>query len=166
MAEKASGYRIEYATSNRAKCKGPKPCGGTPITKGDMRFGTVVDIGGHANFAWRHWGCVTKKLIENMKAKHDEASDLDGFEDLKDEDKAKIIKAWQDGEVADEDIPDSARKPAGEEGEEKPKKTTKKATKKKADEAEDDDAEEAPKKKAGTSKVSFSACSSSYVANS
>jgi hypothetical protein len=104
--------------------------------------------------AWRHWGCVSKKILENAKKVHDDASDLDGFEDLKPEDQAKIVKAWQVGEVADEDIPDSARKPAAEDGAEKPKKATKKATKKKADEDEDEEAEEAPKKKkASTSKV-------------
>ncbi|KAF8156779.1 hypothetical protein B0H34DRAFT_642276, partial [Crassisporium funariophilum] len=119
MAEKPSGYRVEYSPSARAKCKGPKPCAGTPIGKGELRVGTLVDMRGVTSFTWRHWGCITKKIFENMKKSLDEASDLDGYDDLTAEDKAKIIKAWQDGHVADEDIPDSARKPAEEEGEEK-----------------------------------------------
>ena len=106
---------------------------------------------------------MTKKILENAKNQFSEASELDGFEDLKPEDQEKITKAWEDGTVADEDIPESARKPEAEEGAEtdKPKKAAaKKAPKKKAA-AEDADEEgadedEAPKKKASTSKVSAS----------
>lgn len=51
------------------------------------------------------------------------AEDLDGFEDLKDEDKARIHLAFKEGKVADEDIPDTARKPldATSKGDDKPK---------------------------------------------
>ncbi|CAK5264998.1 unnamed protein product, partial [Mycena citricolor] len=116
-------YRVEYASSNRAKCKGQKPCKGTPILKGSLRFGTIVDVGGNTSFAWRHWGCLTAKVLENVKKEHEEASELDGFEDLNEEDQERVTKAWEDGHVADEDIPESARKDGeGEEGEEKPKK--------------------------------------------
>ena len=61
-----------------------------------------------------------------MKKSFESASDLDGYGDLTPEDAAKIDKAWEDGRVADEDIPESARKP--DDGE-KPK--TKKAASKK-----------------------------------
>lgn len=58
-------------------------------------------------------------MIKNVKEIHPEASDLDGYDDIGEENQAKIIKAWQDGHVAEEDIPESARKkPAdGEEAE-------------------------------------------------
>ena len=60
-------------------------------------------------------------------------SELDGYDDLNSEDKNKLSKAWEDGHVAEEDIPETAKKPVGEDGgEEKPKK--KKATAKKTDE--------------------------------
>ena len=68
--------------------------------------------------AWRHWGCVTPKIITNMKKSLEAVDELDGFEDLNPEDQAKIRKAWQDGHVADEDVPDSARKPEEEDEEE------------------------------------------------
>ena len=84
-----------------------------------------------------------------MKKSFEEASDLDGYEDLKPEDQARVIKAYQDGHVADEDIPESARKPADEEGEEKPKK----GRKKKADDDEGESAEKPKKAKASSSKV-------------
>ena len=87
-----------------------------------------------------------------MKKSFEEASELDGYEDLKPEDQAKVIKAWQDGHVADEDIPDSARKPVDEDGAEKPKKAKKAPAKKKALES-DGEPEERPRKKAVTAKV-------------
>lgn len=97
--------------------------------------------------AWRHWGCVTPKIIDNMKKSFNEASELDGFEDMKEEDQERISKAWEDGHVADEDIPDTARKPEGEDGEEdeeeeKPKKKV--SAKKKA--APTADGEDKPKR--------------------
>ncbi|KAJ3880629.1 zf-PARP-domain-containing protein [Lentinula edodes] len=143
------GYRLEYASSNRAKCKGPKPCGGSTLTKGSLRFGTTVEFQGKQSFAWRHWGCVTSKVLSNVKSEHPEASDVDGFEDLRPEDQDKVTKAWEVGNVADEDIPETARKADGdgdeEEEDDKPKKKSR-ATKKKAD----DDGEEKPKKPRAT----------------
>ncbi|KAF8644006.1 hypothetical protein AX16_008722 [Volvariella volvacea WC 439] len=64
--------------------------------------------------AWRHWGCVTKKLIENMKRSLEDPSDLDGYQDLKLGDQAKVTKAWQEGHVDEIDIPASARNVANE----------------------------------------------------
>ncbi|CDO71198.1 hypothetical protein BN946_scf184845.g69 [Trametes cinnabarina] len=121
-----------YASFARRSCKGTK------IEKGELRFGSLVDFKGNTNFSWRHWGCVTPKIISNMKEKFDEADELDGFEDLNEEDQERIKKAWEEGHVAPEDVPETARKPEGEgdedEDEEKPKK---KGGKKKD---EDDDA--------------------------
>ncbi|EED79466.1 predicted protein [Postia placenta Mad-698-R] len=143
--DKKSGYRLEYAASNRSVCKGPKPCNGTKITKGELRLGSVVDFRGNTTMVWRHWGCTTPRIIQNMKKSFEEADELDGFEDLKDEDQDKIRKAWEEEKVADEDIPETARKPEGEEGEEeeddkpKKKKAAGKAAKK-------EDADEGDKK--------------------
>ena len=68
-----------------------------------------------------------------MKKSLTDVSELDGYEDLKPEDQAKITKAWEEGHVADEDIPETAKKPVGEDDEgEKPKR--KKAAAKKTDE--------------------------------
>ena len=104
---------------------------------------------------WRHWGCVTPKIIENVKKKFEDASELDGFEDLREPDRARVVKAWQEGHVADEDIPESARKPEGEE--DKPEKAPRKASRKKADQSDGEDAEEEKPKKsrARSSKVSY-----------
>ncbi|KAG6899853.1 hypothetical protein C0993_006197 [Termitomyces sp. T159_Od127] len=112
MAEKPSGYRLEYASSARAKCKG---------------------------IAWRHWGCTTTKILENMKKSFSSSSELDGYDDLRPEDKAKVDAAWEAGHVADEDIPESAKKPAGQENEDDEEKPKKKAGAKKAKKDEDED---------------------------
>lgn len=104
-----------------------------------------------------------------MKKIHEEAEDLDGFEDLETEDQEKVRKAWEDGHVADEDIPETARKPDADEDEEddeeKPKK--KRGPKKK-----DEDSDGSPKK--GVFKLEYASqgrakckgtCLTFYVAN-
>jgi hypothetical protein len=65
-----------------------------------FRADTVPYIVGHR--AWRHWGCTTKKILENMKKSIDSAEDLDGFEDISEENQEKLKAAWETGEVADE----------------------------------------------------------------
>jgi hypothetical protein len=93
--------------------------------------------------AWRHWGCVTKTQIQNMKKKLGEASEIDGFEDMSEADQGKITKAWEVGHVAEEDIPESAKKVDEEgeddEGEAKNKKKKKKGAAKKRSKKTDDD---------------------------
>ncbi|KAI6116797.1 zf-PARP-domain-containing protein [Pisolithus croceorrhizus] len=144
---KKGGYRVEYASSGRAKCKGPKPCTGTDIPKGALRLGSLVEIRGAANYSWRHWGCASSKLISNMKERLDDVEELDGFDELRDEDKDRIRRAFEEGKVADADIPPSAGKPAAGdavEGE-KPKKKRAPAKKKTETEAEEG-GDEKPKK--------------------
>ncbi|KIL62865.1 hypothetical protein M378DRAFT_165140 [Amanita muscaria Koide BX008] len=154
MSGKQTGYRVEYANSSRAKCKGPKPCSGTSIQKEELRFGTLVDFRGATSFAWRHWGCVTPKILQKMKEMFSDPSDLNGYDDLKAEDQERIQKALEEGHVADEDIPNSARKKEGEE--DKPKK---RATKRKAasdDEGEEEVAEKPKKSHSTQAKVTCS----------
>ena len=107
--------------------------------------------------AWRHWGCVTPKIIENVKKSFESAEDLDGFEELKEEDQEKLKTAWEVGHVAEEDIPPTAKKPDGadEDEEEKPKKRASKKKKEVVDEDEEEE-EEKPKKARGRKpKVSY-----------
>ena len=98
-------------------------------------FGWLV-VGGWLTYpfrsSWRHWGCVTPKIISNMKESFNEADELDGFDELKPEDQERVQKAWEEGHVAPEDVPESAQGGDGEDDEEdKPKK---KGGKKKAEE--------------------------------
>ncbi|KAG2353646.1 poly polymerase and DNA-ligase Zn-finger region-domain-containing protein [Suillus spraguei] len=148
---KKSGYRLEYATSARSKCKGPKPCAGALITKGELRVGSVVDFRGNTSYAWRHWGCTTAKIISNMKSQFESADELDGFDDLKDEDKERLRKAWEEGklkmrrEAQEEGTSKSQEDASGEDGE-KPKRKRAPAKAKKAEDEGDEDAEDKPKK--------------------
>ena len=62
---------------------------------------------------------------------------MDGFDDLKEEDREHVTKAWEAGHVADEDIPETARKAEGDQDEEeKPKKRA--PPKKKAENSTED----------------------------
>ncbi|KAI6006690.1 hypothetical protein F5J12DRAFT_832361 [Pisolithus orientalis] len=143
---KKGGYRVEYASSGRAKCKGPKPCAGTDIPKGSLRLGSLVEIRGMPNYSWRHWGCTTSKLISNMKERLDgDVEELDGFDELRDEDKDRLRRAFEEGKVADADVPPSAGKPAAGDTTEGEKPKKKRAPAKKKTEAEEGD-EEKPKK--------------------
>ena len=72
-----------------------------------------------------------------MKNSFDEAEELDGFDDLNDEDQERIKKAWEEGRVAAEDVPETARKPEGEEGEDEEEEKPKKRGGKKKDEEDD-----------------------------
>jgi len=155
--KKGGGYRLEYASSGRAKCKGPKPCSGTAIGKGELRFGSQVDFRGNVSFAWRHWGCVTPAIITNMKQSFEDADELDGFDDLKDKDKERIRKAWEEGKVADEDIPESARGGGDEVDEEDKPKKKKAPAKKKA--KKDGGEEDKPPKKAAKKSATTTAAS-------
>jgi hypothetical protein len=96
--------------------------------------------------AWRHWGCVTPKIIENVKKSFEDPQELDGFDELNDEDKEKLKVAWDAGHVADEDIPPTAIKAADEEEEEKPKR---RAPKKRKEVEDNDEEEEKPRKARG-----------------
>ena len=97
--------------------------------------------------AWRHWGCVTPKILENAKKSFEDVEDLDGFEELNEEDQQKLKTAWEAGHVAEEDIPPTAKKEDGEE--EKPKKRATKKKKEAEDDGEGEEEEEKPKKARG-----------------
>jgi len=97
----------------------------------------------HTCSVWRHWGCVTPKIISNIKNSVGDVEDLDGFDDLKDDDKDRLRHAFEEGKVADADIPATARKPTDDEGE---KSKRKRAPAKKAEADTDEGGEEKPKK--------------------
>ncbi|KAB8078940.1 hypothetical protein BDV29DRAFT_165567 [Aspergillus leporis] len=102
-------YRLEQASTGRAGCQN-KECKDqkVKIAKGELRLGSWVDTERIQAFFWRHWGCVTPKIISNLieMVGEDEDKDyeqLDGFEDLSEENQEKIKKALEQGHVDDED---------------------------------------------------------------
>ena len=66
-----------------------------------------------------------------MKNSFNEADELDGYDELNDDDQERIRKAWEDGHVADEDVPETAKKGDGEEDEDEEEKPKKRGGKKK-----------------------------------
>jgi hypothetical protein len=60
---------------------------------------------------------MTPRVLSNVKSSAGNPSDLDGYDDLKPEDKEKVNKAWNGGKVAEEDIPESAKKPQSDDEE-------------------------------------------------
>ncbi|MCJ1250970.1 hypothetical protein MMC30_008200 [Trapelia coarctata] len=99
-------FRLEYATSARSGCKATEcKSQGIKIDKNELRHVSFFTIDGERQGkAYRHWGCVTPRQIANLKKAIEGNLDyLDGYDDLNDDDKAKVRQALADGHVADED---------------------------------------------------------------
>ncbi|KAL3482352.1 hypothetical protein BJX99DRAFT_216876 [Aspergillus californicus] len=146
-------YRIEQAPTSRAgctntECKNNK----VKITKGELRLGSWVDTEKIQAFFWKHWGCVTPKVISNMQEVVEEGDErdltlLDGFDELEPELQEKVARALAQGHVDHEDWKgDPEMNEPGKAGfrVRTPKKKAAKATKAAEDEDEEveEDAEE------------------------
>ncbi|KAF4553692.1 Poly(ADP-ribose) polymerase and DNA-Ligase Zn-finger region-containing protein [Elsinoe fawcettii] len=156
-------YRFEIAAQGRAGCQDTQ-CkkDGIKIQKGELRQGTFVQIPNSdfpASWKWRHWGCITPRVWQNIKADFEEDPDLiENLSELPEDQQQRIIDAIAAGHVPDEDWRGDTKKnrPPGfkwddddendEDGGEKKKKTTKKRGRKAAD---DDDEDKAPPTKRG-----------------
>jgi hypothetical protein len=147
-------YRLEVASSGRAGCQN-KECKDEKIKidKGDLRLGTWVDNEKFQSFFWRHWGCVTPKIIASLIEISEETSDgnrdytlLDGYDDLSSEHQSKVREALEQGHVADSEW-------RGDQELNRPGKTgfRKRATKTKGP-ADNDDADEKKADKAKSAK--------------
>ncbi|KKK18802.1 hypothetical protein AOCH_002889 [Aspergillus ochraceoroseus] len=141
-------YRIDEASTGRAGCQN-KECkdNKVKILKGELRLGTWVDTERFQSFFWRHWGCVTPKIIANfgeLVGDDKDLSTIDGFDELSPENQEKVKKAVEQGHVDDEDWKgDPEMNQPGKTGFRK--RVSKKNTKNDADgEKEEDSEEEAP----------------------
>nr|XP_001400030.2 hypothetical protein ANI_1_2852024 [Aspergillus niger CBS 513.88] len=102
-------YRLEQASTGRAGCKN-KECKdqGIKILKGELRHGSWVDTERFQSYFWRHWGCVTPKIIANMIETVGEEGErdwsaLDGYDELPEDLQEKVRRALLQGHVDDED---------------------------------------------------------------
>ncbi|KAJ5344205.1 hypothetical protein MYU51_003363 [Penicillium brevicompactum] len=105
-------YRFELAKSGRSGCQ-TKECkdAQTKIAKGELRIGTWVDNESRQFWMWRHWGCFTPRMVQNVVESIKDGDDdgalnyelLDGWEDLTNEYKDKISQTLERGHVDDED---------------------------------------------------------------
>ncbi|KAJ5137238.1 uncharacterized protein N7443_010466 [Penicillium atrosanguineum] len=103
-------YRFELS-NGRAGCQN-KECkeNAVKIPKGELRVGSWVESEKFQSYQWRHWGCTTPKVIENianaweeMRSNETDYDVLDGYEDLPDALQLKIRTALAEGHVADDD---------------------------------------------------------------
>ncbi|KAF8323756.1 hypothetical protein DL93DRAFT_2028364, partial [Clavulina sp. PMI_390] len=83
---------------------------GTKIKLGELRFGVEVQLHDEPSWVWRHWGCVTPQVLSNVRALIPKVAELEGYDGIGEENQAKLDKAWEDGRIADEDVPPSALK--------------------------------------------------------
>ncbi|GAA5807630.1 hypothetical protein MFLAVUS_001000 [Mucor flavus] len=106
-------YSLEYAKSDRSACNGPKsscPSKDFGIAKGELRLGVeVLNIHGTK---WRHWYCTTPKVLENMKSDFSEPSEINGWQDLRPEDQERVQRAWEEGEIPENERPEPAKEHA------------------------------------------------------
>ena len=95
----------ENAKSGRAVCKDANcKVNQIKIDKGEIRFGTLVEIMGNSSWTWKHWGCVTPAQIKNLKESiGDDPDDIDGIDEIPETDKVKVRRAVEQGHVDDSD---------------------------------------------------------------
>eukprot|EP00887_Chlorella_sp_A99_P006715 scaffold3.g6715.t1 len=115
----APACHAEYAKSPRSTCKGCKE----KIDKAALRFGSGYQPpdADHISYSWKHWTCVTDKVIANVNDAGGEEA-LEGLDSLADADQDAVRQALERGSVKGDE--------GGEEEEEKP--AAKKAPKKRA----------------------------------
>ncbi|KAF2487891.1 hypothetical protein BDY17DRAFT_320403 [Neohortaea acidophila] len=98
-------YRVEISQGGRAGCSATH-CKkeGIKIQKGEIRQGTQVTIQGNTTMKWRHWGCVTPKVLSNWNETSEGNPELiDGFEELPPKAQEKVRRALAQVHVDDED---------------------------------------------------------------
>lgn len=91
MGDAPVPYRVEPAKSGRSFCKISKEL----IEKGEIRFGSLVEMGGHASYHWRKLSALTPKVLKNVEAKVGDASKLDGYADLSAKEQGQVQKAFK-----------------------------------------------------------------------
>ncbi|QMW31222.1 hypothetical protein G4B84_006603 [Aspergillus flavus NRRL3357] len=159
----------EQASTGRAGCQN-KECKDekVKIAKGELRLGTWVDTERIQAFFWRHWGCVTPRIIASLNENLGDGDEkdyeqLDGFEDLTPENQEKVKKALEQGHVDDDEwkgdvemnrpgkngfrVRGSKKKAAAPEEREAEEKSPEPKTKKRGRQSIKDEAEETPETK-------------------
>ncbi|GAB0136224.1 hypothetical protein EsDP_00004535 [Epichloe bromicola] len=82
-------YRVEISPNNRATCK-DTVCKKeqVKITKGEIRFGSWIEIQEHGSWSWKHWGCVSGSQLQNLRDECDKGDGdwdfdtIDGYDEL------------------------------------------------------------------------------------
>jgi len=75
MGEPEAKYHVEVAKSGRSYCEASKE----RIEQGELRFGTLASVMGHAAYQWRKPEHLTFRIARNVQAKVGNAENVDGF---------------------------------------------------------------------------------------
>ncbi|ORE02771.1 zf-PARP-domain-containing protein [Rhizopus microsporus var. microsporus] len=100
------GYIIE---SDRSHCRGPITICPSPdrrIEKGELRLG--VEVERFQGITWRHWTCCTSEVISNMKNALSSPEAMGGWNELREDDKERIRRAWEEGDIPNIEKPEPA----------------------------------------------------------
>jgi len=84
-------YLVEPAKSGRSTCKASK----LPIEKGELRFGSFVDMGGHGSYHWRKLDYITDKQVANFEKKVGDLKKIGGYDALKPAQQKKLAQAFE-----------------------------------------------------------------------
>lgn len=52
---------------------------------------------------WSHWGCLKPETVTLLKTSYGSADDIPGHGELKDGEKEKVTRAWDEGEIPEDD---------------------------------------------------------------
>ncbi|KKF95792.1 PARP-type zinc finger-containing protein C2A9.07c [Ceratocystis platani] len=104
-------YRVEISPNNRAGCT-DTVCkkSASKLTKGELRFGTWVEIEGRGSWKWKHWGCVSGQQMQHVQeaCMEDDTLNLDaldGYDELTDDHvKTKVGRCVKQGHIDAEDF--------------------------------------------------------------
>ncbi|KAK8171318.1 poly polymerase and DNA-ligase Zn-finger region-domain-containing protein, partial [Phyllosticta citrichinensis] len=97
--------RLELSPNKRATCK-VTHCQkeGIKIEKGELRFGTLVTINENTSWTYKHWGCITPQVLQNVSSYLDGDFELlQGFDVLPEDFQEKVTEAISLGHVDDGD---------------------------------------------------------------
>ncbi|TFK44820.1 SNF2 family N-terminal domain-containing protein [Crucibulum laeve] len=97
----------QYSKSTRAKCHGPPPCKDSYLRVGTLRYGSTVAKEFGETVEWRHWGCVTPSILEQLALAT--VNNITGFQELKPSDQQKIRLAISLRRIDPADIPVTAK---------------------------------------------------------
>lgn len=87
----ADPYLVEPAKSGRSTCKASK----LPIEKGELRFGSFVDMGGHGSYHWRKLDYISEKQVANFETKVGDIKKIGGYDKLTPPQQKKLAKAFE-----------------------------------------------------------------------
>ncbi|OBZ82481.1 hypothetical protein A0J61_09468 [Choanephora cucurbitarum] len=99
-------YTIDYA-KDELKCIGSRdicPAKDKNIGEGELCLGILGSNSGQIR--WYHWTCTTDKIIRDFKSKYDKPEDMEGYSELEEEDKERIMRAWRQGGILDIEKPE------------------------------------------------------------